>query len=211
MPSPGGYWLTPSRDRLLGGLEHLGRPVVVGEALPRLIAPVLAASADISAKIVGRSAPSSSSSIAPRAARVQEPGTVVDSCHGTGWGVGMLWTSSHAPYAGSFYGRRMRTAVCSDGTRIHPHRRGAARVRAARIDAATPRSGAELARRCSRRTRRRWRRRRRRMRRTWRCANAVGAGGGNDPERYRDVTYRRVRWSRRSSRPRLCGVEGIGR
>ena len=33
MPGPGGYWLRPSRIACDGRLEHLGRPVGVGEAL----------------------------------------------------------------------------------------------------------------------------------------------------------------------------------
>src|SRR6187200_1240044 len=52
MPGPGGYWLTPARIASTAASRTSGGPSVSGNPWPRLIAPVRAASADISAKIV---------------------------------------------------------------------------------------------------------------------------------------------------------------
>src|SRR6478752_8393704 len=52
MPSPGGYWLTPSAIAFSAALSIAGGPSSSGNPCPRLTAPMRAANADISAKIV---------------------------------------------------------------------------------------------------------------------------------------------------------------
>ena len=52
MPSPGGYWLWPSRIAATAASITAAGPSVSGKPCPRLTAPVRTASADISAKIV---------------------------------------------------------------------------------------------------------------------------------------------------------------
>ena len=52
MPRPGGYWLTPSAIAFSATLSIEGGPSSSGKPWPRFTAPMRAASADISAKIV---------------------------------------------------------------------------------------------------------------------------------------------------------------
>ena len=52
---PGGYWYLAGADRDDGGLGDDSGPSVSGKPCPRFTAPVAAANADISAKMVGPS------------------------------------------------------------------------------------------------------------------------------------------------------------
>ena len=52
MPSPGGYWLTPSAMASCAAFSIAGGPSSSGNPCPRLTAPMRAASADISANTV---------------------------------------------------------------------------------------------------------------------------------------------------------------
>src|ERR1700722_19837524 len=52
IPGPGGYWLAPSRMAAIAASDTSRGPSVSGKPCPRLMAPVSAARADISAKIV---------------------------------------------------------------------------------------------------------------------------------------------------------------
>jgi hypothetical protein len=62
------------RDGCAGGIHHRGGSVLVGKPWPRLIAPDCAASALISAKIVGAATPDADSNPAPCAVRRHAPG-----------------------------------------------------------------------------------------------------------------------------------------
>ncbi len=68
---PGGYWFTPSEIACLAASRTSAGPSSSGNPCPRLIAPVRAARALISAKIVAAIVPSAASSPAPAAVRCQ--------------------------------------------------------------------------------------------------------------------------------------------
>src|SRR5947209_4337305 len=73
MPRPGGYWFTPPRTAATASSNRLCGPSVSGKPWPRLIAPVLVASALIVAKTVGATAPAASRRLAERATWRQRP------------------------------------------------------------------------------------------------------------------------------------------
>src|SRR5690606_20669730 len=71
MPGPGGYWLWPSRIAATAASRRCSGPSTSGKPCPRLAAPVRVASSDISAKVVGATAPDGESRPAARATSIQ--------------------------------------------------------------------------------------------------------------------------------------------
>ena len=74
-PGPGGYWLRPLAIAARAASSISGGPSVSGKPWPRLIAPVLAASADISAKIVVPNSRIRATRGVVMSARLAAPGT----------------------------------------------------------------------------------------------------------------------------------------
>ncbi len=85
-PGPGGYWFAPSAIARCAPASSEAGPSVSGKPWPRLIEPVRAASADISAKIVvvnGRSRSTSGSVSRPVERPVRNAGSIRHSYRAT--------------------------------------------------------------------------------------------------------------------------------